>query len=168
MAVIGTILYFGIVYPIALYCSTDTTILTANGDRKFSFFNVELLLNIYKITLVTMTVLNQTAMLVLTPLFFILYFFAILKRPYYCYDGQSFKRATVSIVAFICVSRAFNAIMQYPEGSVLVEIGGAFGFAALVEWLSLNRLKRILEQEKLTVYQVKILLFMAGNLGDYL
>ena len=34
MAVIGFVLYFGVVYPITLYCSSDTSILTQNGDRK--------------------------------------------------------------------------------------------------------------------------------------
>ena len=132
MAITGMIIYFGVVYPVAMYCSIDTTLLTVNGDRKFSLFNAELLLNIYKIIMVATSVLAQSVMVFLTLLFFLLYLMAVLKRPYYCYAGQEFKRATVSIVAFVCISRTFNAIFGRPEGLILLELLGMVSFIFLV------------------------------------
>ena len=49
LAAFGFALYFLVVYLISLYCSSDTTALTDNLDRKFTFLNVELYFNIFKI-----------------------------------------------------------------------------------------------------------------------
>ena len=49
LAAFGFTLYFLVVYLISLYCSSDTTALTDNLDRKFTFLNVELYFNLFKI-----------------------------------------------------------------------------------------------------------------------
>ena len=85
IAVIGLVLHLGIVYPISLYCSSDTSILTPNGDRKFSLLNIELFFNIFKLLFVIMTVLSQKSMPYLTSVFFVIFVILVLKKPFYCF-----------------------------------------------------------------------------------
>ena len=120
IAIVGLALYFTIVYPITLFCTSDTTCLTGNGDRKYSILNVELFINVYKLLFVINAVMSNTANKILTPIFFVLYCLIIYYRPFYCYADQAFKRGTLSIVAFICVSRAFNLLFENVYGSALV------------------------------------------------
>ena len=74
----------------------------------------------------------------------------------------------LSVIAFVCATRALNAIIGKHEGSVLVEIAGIGCFMGLVELVSQYRLKKVLEAEEFTVYKAKLLIFMAGDLSTYL
>ena len=56
----------------------------------------------------------------LTPIFFVIYCLIIYFRPFYCYADQAFKRGTLSIVAFFCISRAFNLLFDNVKGNALV------------------------------------------------
>ena len=73
------------VYPIALFCSSDTSILSKNGDRKFTIFNVELVFHIYKVIMVSTAVLSQDAAVVVVPIYFFIYLILIVRRPYFCF-----------------------------------------------------------------------------------
>lgn len=64
-------------------------------------------------------VLSQAAMVAVAPLFFFIFLGAVLKKPFFCYEGQKFKRAIIGGVAFVCLIRGLNAIFNNNEGSVL-------------------------------------------------
>ena len=114
MAIVGFLCYFLVVYPITLFCSSDTTALSQNGDRKFTVFNIELIFHVYKVIMVATGVFSQTAMVAVAPVFFFIYILVIVKRPYFCFEGQRFTRSLLSAVAFICFSRGCNAIFDEP------------------------------------------------------
>ena len=82
--------------------------------------------------MVTCGVLSQTSMLAITPIFFVIYTLVVIKRPYFCFEGQRFKRAVLSVVAFVALARGLNAILERPEGLVLIELAGMAGFACLI------------------------------------
>ena len=51
---------------------------------------------------------------------------------------------------------------------MLIELAGMAGFACLIEWVALFRLKKMLEVKELSTYKVKLLIQMANNLDIYL
>lgn len=107
--------------------------------------------------------MSNTTNLVLCPIFFVLYCTIIYFRPFYCYGDQAFKRGTLSIVAFICIARAFNAIFGNVYGNALIEILGSISFACLIEYVATVQLQSTLEEEKMSLYKAKILIFMTQN-----
>jgi hypothetical protein len=88
LAAVGCLLFFLVAYPISLYCYCDTTVFSGNGDRKFSYLNPELFFHVYKLNFVILTVLSQTAMVAITPIFFVAYCLLIVKRSYFTYAAQ--------------------------------------------------------------------------------
>jgi len=131
---------------ISLYCSSDTTALTDNLDRKFTFLNVELYFNIFKILFFIFRAVDQTTVFSLCTVYVVLYFILLLARPYFAYTDQNFRRAVFSIVAFLSLVRLFNAIFKVYAGSLFVEVAGGGSFAGLVEWLCLSRFVAAIEE----------------------
>jgi hypothetical protein len=129
---LGFALYLLVVYPVGLYCSLGTSMLTQNRDRKFFPVNAELLFGLGKVLLIALSVLKQPALPFITEIFFLLYLAFIFKRPFYAHSYQPFKRAILSAIFFVCIIRSFNAITNNHEGAVLVEIAGIFCFVFLV------------------------------------
>ena len=138
LAVFALTLYLLVVYLISLFCSTDTTALTANFDRKFSFFNVELFFNIFKLLFVVLNPISSTAVFSLCPVYVVAYFALLINKPFFAYTDQNFRRSVYSIVAFLCLVRLFNAIFLVYKGSLFVEVAGGGSFAGIVEWLCLG------------------------------
>jgi len=120
IGVISYILYLAVVFPVALYCSSGTSVLTENKNRKISVLNLELLFNIYKIIFVLSAALNQTLMLAFGPIFFLIFWMVLLKRPYFCYEHQEIKRMMISAIAFVCLVRVINAMFNKPQGSAIL------------------------------------------------
>ena len=120
LAAFGFTLYFLVVYLISLYCSSDTTALTDNLDRKFTFLNVELYFNLFKILFFVFRAINETVVFSLCPPYVVFYFLILILRPYFAYTDQNFRRAVFSIVAFIALIRLFNAIFKVYAGSLFV------------------------------------------------
>jgi hypothetical protein len=118
ISALGFLMNLGIVYPISIYCSCDSSFLAPNKDRKFSTFNAELFLTGFKPIFILVSLTKQKMMPYLTAIFFVLYMFILMKRPFYAHTGQTIKRACISIVAFVCLSRTMNAIID-SQGSVL-------------------------------------------------
>ena len=160
IAVISYMLYFAVVYPILLYCSSGTSILTENKNRKMSILNLELVFNIYKFIFVLSGTLNQSSVVAFGSIFFIIFGLILIKRPFYCFENQIINRAMISTIAFVSIIRVINAMFSQPEGSAFLELVVTICFIFFVEWVANFRLKKILDQEHLTIYQVKCLIFM--------
>jgi hypothetical protein len=119
ISALSLLMYIGVVYPILLYCSCDASFLSPNEDRKFSAFNAELLLTIFKPIFILVATIDQKAMPYISAPFFIIYVFLLVKSPFYAHEGQSLKRAFISALAFECLARTLYAIMSDHKGSVL-------------------------------------------------
>lgn len=167
LAVVGFICYFAVVYPLSLYLGLDRSVVTENEEKKIVLLNVELVFNIYKVVMVATGVLSQEWAQIMVPLFFILFVILVLRAPFFCFNGQTFKRGVISAVALICLIRGINAMFGRPEGALLLELIAVGGFIGLVEWVSVWRLRRVLGGER-SVYQLKVLTFLVVNLDDYL
>jgi len=50
--------------------------------------------------------------------------------------------------------------------SLLIQIVGMISFIAFMDWLSHFRISKILNIEKPTIHQIKILIFLISNMGE--
>lgn len=105
--------------------------------------------------------------MVLCSFFVFFLLIAIIKRPVFSYSYNKFKTTIISIVCFACFCRISNAVSGKLSGDIITEVLGMICFPALIEVISRNRIKSIIKQDKKSVYQLKLLLFMIGEIDYY-
>ena len=168
LALFALLLYLLFLFPILAYNTLNTFVLTPQLNRIINFWNAYLWMSVFRVVFVFGNVINSAAMPFLCAFFFFVYFALTIKRPIFFYAYEKLKKAMVASVGYASLVRVLNAVVGGRSNSVLVEILGFFCFAALVEWISAVRIKRILERGQPSIFQFKVLFFMAGNLEQNL
>lgn len=167
IAIVGVLLYVTI-YPILQYGWHSLSPLAPQVSSRVNVFNAELLLQIFRVLFAAASALSPTLTLVFAASFVLLFGYAIVRTPVFCYRFERVRKAAASAVAFVCLCRLFNTAFGVAQGAVLIEIIGIPCFAALVEVVADWRVRKVLSLDEPTVHQIKLLLGCAGRLEETL
>lgn len=165
--IIAFVLYTLFLLPLSLYNTSNTFILTPQINKKLTYINIYLILNLFRVPFAILSVIYSSSLSTVSIMFFAVFTFFSLKQPVFAYSHESFLKGIISAIAFTCLIRMFDTFINPSEQSIIIELLGMASFIALIELISKKRIKSILELPRPTIHQIKILIYLTVNISHY-
>lgn len=86
LSIISLILYLILLFPMFLYNTSNTFILTPQINRKLNYWNVVILILIFKVNIVFANILNSKLIPIACSIYFITYICLTIKQPVFSYS----------------------------------------------------------------------------------
>jgi hypothetical protein len=165
--IVALSIYLLFLLPLSLYNTSNTFILTPQLNKKLTYINIYLLLNLFRVPFAILAPISQPLLIATATLFFIVFISLSIKQPVFAYSHERPLKGMISSVAFACLIRVCQAIQNGEQQSILLQLVGMITFVCLIDWISQFRVRKILELPRPTVHQIKILVFLISNIKEY-
>jgi hypothetical protein len=165
--IVGLTVYLVFLLPLSLYNTSNTFVLTPQLNKKLTYINIYLLLNIFRVPFAILAPASQPFLVAVAALFFIVFLSLSIKQPVFAYSHERALKGMISAVAFACLIRICQVVQGGIQQSILLQLVGMASFICLIDWVSQFRVRKILELPKPTVHQLKILMFLLSNIKEY-
>lgn len=164
---ITLILFICGVYPLLLYLDDNPPLLLENSNRTLTFFNAEIIFNMFRLILALTTFSNPPLIVSFSMLYCIMFWIALIQNPIFLMNFLKIQLSVISLTIYSCLNRLAELIVPTEEGNIVIEIVAIGTFILAVIYFVKWRMKNILDKE-LSVYQIKLLIFMIYHIQDNL
>lgn len=84
--IIALSIYLAFLLPLSLYNTSNTFILTPQLNKKLTYINIYLLLNIFRVPFAILAPISQPALIAVATLFFVVFLSLSIKQPIFAYS----------------------------------------------------------------------------------
>lgn len=144
VGIIGLTLYLLFLLPLSLYNTSNTFVLTPQINKKLTYINIYLLLNLFRVPFAILAPINQSFLIAFSTLFLIVFLALSIKQPIFAYSHERALKGMISAVAFTCLIRLCQVIQGGDQQSILLQLVGMVSFICLIDWIAQFRIRKIL------------------------
>lgn len=142
--VAGLSVYLLFLLPLSLYNTSNTFVLTPQLNKKLTYINIYLILNLFRVPFAILAPTSQPFLIAAASLFLLVFLALSVKQPVFAYSHERVLKGMTSAVAFTCLIRLSQAMQGDAEQSLLLEVVGMGAFICFVDWMAQFRIRRIL------------------------
>jgi hypothetical protein len=110
--IIGLSIYFLFLLPLSIYTTSNTFVLTPQINKKLTYINIYLLLNLFRVPFAILPLVSQPILIASGTLFFVVFICMSVKQPVFAYNHEKLLKGMISAVAFTCLLRICQVIQS--------------------------------------------------------
>jgi hypothetical protein len=142
--VVGLVVYLAFLLPLSLYNTSNTFVLTPQLNKKLTYINIYLLLNLFRVPFAILAPTSQPLLIAAATLFLVVFLALSVKQPIFAYSHERALKGMISAVAFVCLIRLCQVIQGGAQQSLILQLVGMASFIGLVDWVAQFRIRKIL------------------------
>jgi len=104
LAMLSLLIYVLLLLPVSLYNTSNTFILTPQINKKLTYINIYLILNIFRVIFALVSALDQSLIPIPCAIFFVIFIATSINQPVFAYSHEKIIKGIISSVAYISLS----------------------------------------------------------------
>ena len=101
---LSLLIYVLFLLPVSLYNTSNTFILTPQINKKLTYINIYLILNIFRVIFALVSALDQSLIPIPCAIFFVIFIATSINQPVFAYSHEKIIKGIISSVAYISLS----------------------------------------------------------------
>ena len=101
LALLSLLIYILFLLPVSLYNTSNTFILTPQINKKLTYINIYLILNLFRVIFAFVSALNQSFTPIPCALFFLIFMGMSIKQPVFAYSHEKIIKGMISTIAYL-------------------------------------------------------------------
>ena len=112
LAMLSLLIYVLFLLPVSLYNTSNTFILTPQINKKLTYINIYLILNIFRVIFALVSALDKSLIPIPCAIFFVIFVGMSINQPVFAYSHEKIIKGIISVIAYISLCSVLQFVMN--------------------------------------------------------